>query len=177
MSPKSVFIVLILFSQVGCSAKFGKILTASVIGGAVGAGTGYTVLHHGRNKQYQVQNTIISASVLAAVFGLATWYHFSALDDQRVELAGKFSRGTYLDRDVDKGGRLQGLTGISLGKQSIKLDDETRWVLPEFQKRLRPPERNDNEIIATHHSWEIVRPGLFLTRDQDPDLFKEEEKK
>lgn len=161
----------------GCSAKMRTIVTATAIGGAVGAGVGYTVVHHGRNKEYQTQNTIISASVLAAVFGLATWYHLNALDDQKVELAGKFSRATYLDRDSEEPPKARGLTAISLGKQSIKLDSDTRWVLPEFQKRLLPPQRGDNELISSHHSWEIVRQGFFLSKDQDPQLFKDEEAK
>jgi len=161
----------------GCSARMRTIVTASAIGGAVGAGVGYTVVHHGRQKQYQTQNTIISASVLAAVFGLATWYHLNVLDEQKVELAGKFSRATYLDKDSDDSPKASGLTAISLGKQSVRLDDETRWVLPEFQKRLLPPQRGDNELIASHYSWEVIRPGFFLSKDQDPQLFKEEENK
>jgi hypothetical protein len=153
------------------------IVTATAIGGAVGAGVGYTVVHHGSQKQYQTQNTIISASIIAAVFGLATWYHLGALDEQKVDLAGKFSRATYLDRDTQETGPSRGLTAISLGKQSVKLDEETRWVLPEFQKRLLPPQRGDNELISSHHSWEILRPGFFLSKEQDPQLFKDEESK
>ena len=168
--------VLLLVSQSACSARMRTIATASAIGMALGAGLGYTVLHHGAHKQYQVQNTIIGASVLGAGFGIATWYHLNALDEQKMELAGHFSRATYLDRDVDKNSGTP-LTLINLGKHSVKLDSDTRWVLPEFQKRLLPPERNENEIVASHHSWEIVRPGFFLTKDQDPSLFKEEEKK
>lgn len=177
MKTKILHLCLIAFLLSGCSAKMRTILTATAVGGAVGAGLGYTVVHHGAKKQYQTQNTIVSAGVFAAVFGLATWYHLYALDEQKIELAGKFSRATYLDRDADQGARFEGLTAISLGKQSIKLDDETRWVLPEFRKRLLPSERNENEVIAPHHSWEIARPGFFLMRDQDPELFKEEDKK
>lgn len=152
------------------------IVTASAIGVAVGAGLGYTVLHHGSHKQYQVQNTIIGASVLGAAFGLTTWYHLNALDEQKINLAGHFSRATYLDRDVDK---MSGIASpvISLGKQSVKLDSDTRWVLPEFQKRLLPSEKNENEFVASHHVWEVARPGFFLSRDQDPGLFKDEDKK
>jgi uncharacterized membrane protein YsdA (DUF1294 family) len=177
MKIKLIMCLLIAAIGSGCSARMKTLVTSTVIGGVVGAGLGYTVLHHGAKKQYQAQNTIISASVLAATFGIATWYHLNALDEQKIELAGKFSRATYLDRDSDRNSRLEGLTAISLGKQSVLLDKDTRWVLPEFQKRTLPPERNENELIASHHSWEIVRPGFFLTRDQDPNLFKAEEKK
>ncbi len=173
---KSIFLLLACIHLVGCSAKMQKIITATAIGGGVGAGVGYTVLHHGSRKQYQVQNTIISASVLAAVAGLATWYHYSALDEQKVELAGKFSRATYLDRDSLETAKERGLTAVTLGKQSIKLDDDTRWVVPEFAKRLNPSERSETELITPHHTWEIVRPGFFLTRDQDASFFKSEEK-
>jgi len=177
MKMSVLYILVASLMLMGCSARMKSILTATAVGGAVGAGLGYTVVHHGPHQRYQTQNTIISASVLAAAFGLATWYHFSELDEQKIELAGKFSRATYLDRDADRSENLKGITGITLGKQSVKLDGDTRWVLPEFQKRLLPPQRGENELISSHHSWEVVRPGFFLTREQDPQLFKEEEKK
>ncbi len=175
MFIKAISCILIAFSLFGCSAKMRTIITASTIGGVVGAGLGYTVLHHGSKKEFQTQNTVIAASVLAATFGLATWYHLHSLEEQRIELAGRFSRATYLDRDSTSQPSL-GMKAISLGKNSIKLDNETRWVLPEFQQRILPPQRSENEIIAAHHTWEIARPGFFMTKDQDPDLFKDEEK-
>lgn len=177
MRGKIITICLLGFLATGCSAKMRTIVTASALGGAVGAGVGYTVVHHGSHKQYQAQNTIISASILAAAFGLATWYHLNALDEQKIDLAGKFSKSTYLDRDTAGDGATRGLTAISLGKQSVRLDEETRWVLPEFQKRLLPPQRGENELISSHYSWEVVRQGFFLSKDQDPQLFKEEENK
>lgn len=177
MKTQILSLIIIASLLTGCSARMRTIATASVIGGAVGASLGYAALHHGSHKQYQTQNTIISASVFAALFGLSTWYHLHALDEEKMDLAGKFSRATYLDRDSNPKNHLEGLTAISLGKQSVRLDRDTRWVLPEFQKRMLAPERGENELISSHHAWEIVRPGFFLSRDQDPDLFKQEEKK
>lgn len=174
---KILVLTLMIAVLSSCSLKTTTIASMSALGGAMGAALGYEAIHRGAHNEYQTQNTIISASVGAAIFGLATWYHLKSLDDQKIELAGKFSRATYLDRDSNPRDPLEGLTAITLGKQSIKLDKETRWVLPEFQKRFLPPERSESELIAPNHSWEIVRPGFFLTRDQDPHLFKLEGKK
>ncbi len=160
-----------------CSAKSKKVLIASAIGGAAGAGLGYAVVHNGSRQQYRTQNTIISASILAAIFGLATWYHLSELDEQKIDLAGQFSRATYLDRGIKADGDHKNFSPILLQKESIRLDTETRWVLPEFQRRFLPPERSETELIVSHHAWEVIRPGFFVTRDQDPDLFKLEDKK
>ena len=174
---KIVLLTLMIVVLSSCSLKTTTIASMSALGGSMGALLGYEAIHRGPHNEYQIQNTIVAASVGAAIFGLATWYHLKSLDDQKIELAGKFSRSTYLDRDSNPRDHLEGLTPITLGKQSVSLDRDTKWVLPEFQKRFLPPERSETELIAPHHSWEIVRPGFFLTRDQDPHLFKLEEKK
>lgn len=170
-----VLLISILSLNAGCSSKMWTVAGVGLASGALGAGVGYAFVHHGSHKEYQTTNTIITASLFAAIGAGVTYWHLTTLEDQRVELAGKFSRSTYLERDVQRASGGLTLPGIVSGKRSIRLDDTTRWVFPEFQKRDLPPQRGETELISSHYSWEIARPGFFITREQDPSFFKDEE--
>ena len=161
-------------SASGCSSKMWKVVGVGAATGAVGAGVGYAFVHHGKGKEYQTTNTIISASIFAAIGAGITYWHLTSLENQQVELAGRFSRSNYLERDANQFSGRASLLNPTIGTKSLKLDDTTRWVFPEFQKRELPPQRGENELISSHYSWEVLRPGYFVSKDQDPSLFKEE---
>ena len=62
-----------------------------------------------------------------------------------------------------------------VGKLAITLDDQTKWSYPSFQKRFLQPERSENQVLSSRYIWEIVRPGHFVTRSQNPEYFVEPE--
>lgn len=174
----SKILTLIIFSILisGCSAKAWKVGRVAAGAGLVGAGVGYAVVHHGKDREHQLTNTIISASVFAALGAGLTYWHLTSLEKQKIELAGKFSRSHYLESDLQTGRSENDLVHVAIsGKKSLSLDGNTRWVFPEFRKRTLPPQRGESEIISSHYSWEIARPGFFVSREQYPSLFKEEE--
>ena len=69
------------------------------------------------------------------------------------------------------------LPSSQIGKTAITLDDDTRWTYPIFRKRFLQPERGELEVISKRSVWEIVKPGRFITRTQDPQYFLEEKSK
>jgi hypothetical protein len=173
-------LILILLTGVifgGCSAKWQKAGLAALVGGGTGALVGYTVVHHGKDRKYQYVNTGISAAIGAAILGGAYYYHSRSLEDQRIEIAREFSRSTYLEVD----GRTEPRSGsrgipLSLDDTSVRLDDKTRWVLPEFFQRRTPVQPSETELIVGHDIWEIVRPGFFVTPETNPEFFQPKEK-
>ncbi len=167
--------IVLATSLTGCSTKMWKVAGVGLASGAAGAGVGYGFVHHGRNKENQTTNTIISASIFAVLGAGITYWHLTSLEEQRVELAGKFSRSEFLDRDSERPMGTISLPAPIKGGRSLRLDDDTRWVFPEFQRRELPSQRGESELISSHHTWEIARPGFFVTKDQDISLFKEEE--
>lgn len=174
MNFKCSIVVFVALALSGCSAKMWKVAGVSAASGLAGAGVGYAFIHHGREKEYRLTNTVISASIFAALGAGVAYWHLMSLEKQKIELAGKFSRSHYLETGIAKN-LDQDLVQIAISsKKSLSLDQQTRWVFPEFRKRMRPPERGESEIISSHYSWEIARPGFFVTREQYPSLFKEE---
>ena len=167
----------------GCATHTKEMLIGGIVGSAVGAGVGYTVVHHGNDKQYEVRNTIITS----AVFGLVTMglmaYHYNALDEQKIELTSKLTRPALLENVVGNGepvtsSLLQNEVVVgqeAIGRSSLKLDDQTRWIYPTFRKRDLKPEATGNELLSSRYIWEIVKPGFFITREQRPDQFTSEE--
>lgn len=176
MNIKILTLIILSVAISGCSAKAWKVGGVAAGSGLVGAGLGYTVVHHGRDREHQLTNTVISAAVLAAVGAGLTYWHLTSLEKQKIELAGKFSRSHYLETGVQGSASENDLVQIAIsGKKSLSLDGNTRWVFPEFRKRKLPPQRGESEIISSHYSWEIARPGFFVSKEQYPSLFKEEE--
>ena len=159
----------------GCSSKSWTVAGVGLASGAVGAGVGYAFVHHGRKKEHQTANTVITASIFAAIGAGISYWHMTALEDQKLELAGRFSRSVYLEKDTTRNLSNVSMGAIVSGKRSIRLDEGTRWIFPEFQKRELPPQRGETELISSHYSWEIARPGFFITKEQDPNFFLEEE--
>lgn len=169
----------------GCAGHQRQVFTAGAIGAAAGAGLGYTVVHHGKNREYVVPNTIITSAVIALTAAALTSYHYRSLDAQRVEITSRFGRSRLLetqDRDIDDGlwqqrNHRDAFTpsGSAVGEKSIRLDENTRWVFPTFRKRHIRPEATEEQFLSSRYSWEIVRPGYFVTRDEDPRFFKHEE--
>ena len=71
--------LLILSSLTGCSSKIWKVAGVGIVSGAVGAGVGYGFIHHGRKKENQTTNTIISGSILAVIGGGLAYWHLTSL--------------------------------------------------------------------------------------------------
>lgn len=168
----TIFVFVALLS--GCSSKMWKMAGVGAASGFVGAGVGYAFVHHGKNREYRTVNTAVTASIFAAAGAGIAYWHWTSLDQQKIELAGQFSRSTYLETGLMDKNRDDVQIAIS-GKKSLSLDLNTRWVFPEFTKRTLPPQRGESELISSHYAWEISRPGFFVTKDQYPTLFKEEE--
>ncbi len=155
----------------GCSTHGKALITAGLLGSVLGAGAGYAFIHHGEHREYEMQNTIISSAIFALAFAGATYYHYESLDSQKVELASRFSRNVFLEEDQQKD---LTPTKFQMGKYSLKLDEGTRWIFPQFRKERLKEERSDTDITLSHYRWQILRPGYFVTEDQVPTLFKEE---
>ena len=56
---------------------------------------------------------------------------------------------------------------------SIDLDETTKWIAPDFRKRLLPAQQSDKKAVASNYLWEIARPGFFVTKDKSPHYFLE----
>lgn len=174
---RSLVFIGLCFTLVGCSSKTWKVAGVGAASGLVGAGVGHTFVHHGKGKEHQTTNTVITASIFGVLGAGIAYWHWTSLENQRVELAGQFSRSSYLEVDGRSSGDRDLVQVAVSGKKSLSLDTSTRWVFPEFRKRTLPPQRGESEIISSHYTWEIARPGFFVSRDQYPSLFKEEEVK
>lgn len=181
----SLFSILVL-SQSGCSTRTRAIGLSMLGGAAVGAGVGYSVVHHGARKQYETRNTIITSAVFAlAAGGIAAW-HYRSLAEKEIEISGRYARYRLCDPDEmeqemarqmkmrieDQEPTIQ-LSPDMVGRNTIHLDDQTRWVFPDFRKRHLVPTQEDNSVISSRFIWEILRPGHFVTRSQNPEFFYE----
>lgn len=182
--------VLIAVNQMGCAGNSKKIATGMLVAAPVGAIVGHQFVHHGPNKQYEAQNTIITAVVFSlAVGGLLAW-HYRTLEEQRVEISGRYARYRLCDPDelsislsqqLDMGAEKTGvcsihqLQGIQAGDSSVVLDDNIKWLLPTFRKRYLQPDRSEKQVTSKRYIWEIIKPGSFVTRSQNPEYFSETE--
>jgi hypothetical protein len=153
--------------HVGCASRTKEVLTAGILGAAVGAGLGYAVVHHGRGRRYVVPNTIITSSLTSLAFAGLTAYHYRALDRQKISFTSRMGRTVLLESDLKE---LSSPTDNSqifnpdmkhFGAESVSLDENTRWVLPTFRKRHLQPEAGSEEFLSSRYTWEIVRPGFF----------------
>ncbi len=175
---------LVLISQIGCATRTQNIAASMVVGGAVGAGVGYQFVHHGPDKQYERENTVITAAVFALATGGALAWHYRQLERTKVEISGRYARYRLCDaeemqaelvRQLELGRETEGavfaLKEEQIGRLAISLDDHTKWVYPNFRQRHLPPERGESQVISERYIWEIVRPGRFVTRAQNPSYF------
>lgn len=180
-------LVQIACTQTGCaSGQTKKIAIGMLAGAAVGAIAGHELVHHGQHKQYESRNTVITSLAFALGTGAVMSWHYNAMQEQMVEISGRYARYRLCNPDemspavaqklglnVNEGA--YALQPGQIGKSALNLDDNTKWVYPVFRKRLLPPERAETQVISTRYIWEILRPGSFVTRSQDPQFFAEEQ--
>lgn len=180
-------ILCLSLTQTGCASRTAMIAGGMLAGAAVGAGTGYEFVHHGDHKQYETRNTIITSAVFALIFGGVLAWHYREIEQTKVEVSGRYSRYRLCDPDEmqaelsrqlqmkseEDAGNIYKIDGAQVGKLAISLDDSTKWVYPTFRKRFLQPERGETQVISTRYIWEIVKPGFFVTRSQDPQYFLE----
>lgn len=173
-----VLILLISIVSSACSTRTRTIAAAGIVGGAVGSAVGYTFVHHGREKQYQTRNTIISGIVVSLLtMGLLSW-HYRELQNREVEISGRYSRyrlcesseNPILERSFDSNCSSYS-EPQSIGKHSVLLDENTRWVLPLFRRKLQPARSFEEKAIESYFVWEVVKPGYFVKRDRYPEYF------
>lgn len=174
-----------LFGLGGCATGHNKeILWGMVAGAAVGALAGHQFVHHGQYNQYRSENTAITAAVFALGTGAVMNWHYESLQDREVEISGRFARTRLCDpseldqnlvKQLSGGNEAQAvpLQKEQIGKFAISLDDETKWAFPSFQKRFLQPERGETQVMSSRYIWEVIRPGRFVTRSQNPDFFVE----
>lgn len=165
--------ILLVSLQLACSAKQRTAAIVGVGSAAVGAGIGHQFVHHGKGKEHQTTNTIITASILGLLGAGITYWHLSSLEKQKIELASQFSQSRFLDssdRDHLKSIRLD---PVAIQNNSVELDESNRWVVPQFRKRQLPAQRSETEIVAPHYTWEISRPGFFINKSQDSEFFSD----
>jgi hypothetical protein len=160
-----------------CASHKKEILISGLVGAAAGAGIGYGVVHHGKNNQYEVQNTIITSSVIALLTMGAFSLHYYLMDDQKVQimsnLTSEWIKNPENQNKVMQLGdpHLTTPTQAMVGGTSIKLDEDTRWAFPTFRRRDLQPELGADQITSARYTWEIVRPGFFVNRQTQPWYF------
>lgn len=187
MNLKRLIISIFILASTGCSSYSKKIGGGMLAGAAVGAAVGYQFVHHGPNKQYETRNTIITAIVFGLATGGVLSWHYRAIEETKVEISGRYARYRLCDPQDLKGGLMSQLQMDSsstqcsvfqiepkqVGRLAISLDDHTKWVYPSFRKRYLKPERDENQVVSERYIWEIVVPGQFVTRSQNPQYFIE----
>jgi hypothetical protein len=189
MKIKYIVAIFIMLPSVtgltGCASGHTKeIVWGMVAGAAVGALVGNQFVHSGQYNQYKTQNTVATAAVFALGTAAVMNWHYDALQDQEVEISGRFARTRLCDTEHLDPALVKQLSSSSeaqstpvrkeqVGQLSISLDDETRWAYPFFQKRFLQPERGDVQVLSSRYIWEIIRPGQFVTRSQNPEYFVE----
>lgn len=181
---RAVFLVALLVN--GCATGYGrKVAVGMAVGALTGAVVGREFVHHGQYKQYETRNTIITSVLFALAFGGALAWHYDQVDQEIVQVSGRYSRyrlcnpeemNPSVAKAIGANPDEPGLTlqPGQLGKLAISLDDNTKWVYPVFRKRFLLPDRAENQVISSRYIWEILRPGSFVTRSQNPDYFFEE---
>jgi hypothetical protein len=180
---------MLLTLQVSCATHTKEVATGMLIGSVVGAGVGYQFVHHGEERQYETQNTLITSVVFALVTGGVRAWHYRSLEEFKVEMSGRYSRYRLCDpeemqeemqRELQLGDQedsvLHQLDEWQIGSLAITLDDNTKWIYPQFRKRYLRAEQGENQVISKHYIWEIIKPGSFVTRSQNPHYFIQIEK-
>lgn len=192
---KRALLVLVIATTIagslGCANGYTNRIAAGMLAGAVvGAGVGYQFVHHGRNREYETQNTIITSVVFALATGGILAWHYREVELTKVEVSGRFARyrlcdpqdldpslAKQLQADGEPQERTYRLQIDQIGNSAISLDDNTKWVYPTFRKRYLQPERGETQMLSERYIWEILMPGKFVTRSQNPHYFVEEEEK
>ncbi len=178
----TVLLAVLAFGQ-SCSAHRTKILVGGLVGASVGAGLGYGVVHHGKDRRYEIQNTIITSSIFAVGFMGALALHYYLLDQQKVDIMSGLTSKWMEDPDnqnkVMKLGSIETKDELfirqeQLRKHSLSLDNETRWIYPTFRRRYLEPEASQEQITSARYTWEVVRPGFFVSRETHPWYFQDE---
>lgn len=178
---------LLILAQMGCATN-GKTIAAGMFTGAlVGAVASNQMVYHGKDQKYQTQDTIVGAVVLGLLTGGALYWHYQEMEEMKVEMSGRYARYRLCDpeemqseftRQLDLGQGSESfvyqLPNSQIGSQAISLDKDTKWTYPIFRKRFLQPERGDLEVISQRSIWEIIKPGRFITRSQDPQYFLED---
>ncbi len=182
-------LISLILAQSGCATGQTKKIALGMVAGAVaGAVIGHEFVHHGQYKQYETRNTVITSVIFSLATGGVMAWHYQEMEQQMVEVSGRYARyrlcnpmemNPDLAHKLGPGGEENAfpLQESQIGKLAIALDDNTKWVYPIFRKRFLQPERAENQVISTRYIWEILRPGNFVTRSQDPQYFFEEGKK
>jgi hypothetical protein len=176
----------VTFAQSGCATgQTKKIAIGMAAGAVVGAIVGHEFVHHGEYKQYESRNTVITSAIFALATGGALAWHYQEMEQQMVEISGRYARyrlcnpdemNPDLARKLGIGGEENNAYPLQpgqIGKLAIALDDNTKWAYPIFRKRFLPPERGENQVISQRYIWEILKPGSFVTRSQNPQFFLE----
>ncbi|MBX3023014.1 MAG: hypothetical protein KF799_15165 [Bdellovibrionales bacterium] len=179
----------VLLTQSGCATGQTKKIALGMLAGAVvGAVVGNQFVHHGQYKQYQSSNTVITSILFSLGTGAVMSWHYQALEEQEVEISGRYARYRLCNPD-EMSPELAAKLGLAnsdgayalkseqVGKLALSLDDNTKWAYPTFRKRYLPPERGDSQVVSSRYIWEILRPGSFVTRTQNPDYFFEGKEK
>ena len=170
-------LIVIVMLTASCSTHSKPILLGGIVGATVGAGLGYTVVHHGKNREYIVPNTIVTSAAFALVTMGVLAYHYRELDQQKIEITSKMSRSWLMNNPQGSREFLNFPEGnfsprtSDIGGQSLRLDDQTRWGYPTFRKRELRPEVSSDELVSERHVWEILRPGFFVSRELNPAYF------
>jgi hypothetical protein len=176
-----------LVASLGCATgQTKKVVIGMAAGAVVGAVVGHEFVHHGQYRQYETRNTIITSVIFALGTGGVMAWHYDEMQEQAVEISGRYSRYRLCNPDemtpdlarklgLNQEEQAYPLKPEQLGKYALALDDNTKWVYPTFRKRFLPPERGENQVVSTRYIWEILRPGSFVTRTQDPQYFFEKE--
>lgn len=184
--------IVALFIQTGCATTgYGnKIAGGMLAGAAVGAVVGNSLSGGDTNQQDKTRNTIISSLVFSLIAGGALAWHYQQIEQVKIDISGRYARyrlcdpenfQANLEQQLEFGNKpdnsIYQIQKNQLGKLAISLDDSTKWVYPSFRKRYLQPEREENQVISERYIWEIIKPGSFVTRSQNPEYFFENYKK
>ncbi len=181
-------VIALVVLQVGCatgqSNYNNKVLGGLLAGATVGAVAGSTLTGSGASSEQKTRNTIISSIVFSLIGGGAMAWHHRQIENAKLEVSGRYARYRLCDpeelqpefmRQMQMGQQNEGtiyrLDENQVGKLAITLDDSTKWVYPNFRKRYLMPERGETRVLSERYIWEIVKPGSFVTRSQNPEYF------
>lgn len=182
-----IFLILSVLLFNSCATYNKNIVTGMVVGASMGALVGNQF--EADNNQEKIRNSIISSIFFALAVGGAMHWHYQSIEKAKVEMSGKFTRYRLCDPeemnsevykklklDQDYEGSIYMIGNKQIGKLSISLDDNTKWIYPVFRKRYLLPELSETQVISKRYLWEIIKPGNFVTRSQNPEYFYQEEK-
>jgi hypothetical protein len=189
MKLRNLVIALLLLAQLGCATQ-GKTIAAGMIAGAVvGAAIGGQMPYHNDHNE-RARNTIIGSIVFSLASGGALAWHYQEVEAETEKISGKYARMRLCDPNemqpnvqnqlelnhLEKR-EIHQIIENQVGKMAISLDDNTKWAYPIFRKRFLQPETGESQMTSERYIWEIIKPGAFVTRSQNPRYFVEPEVK